>query len=535
MEQDKKAWKLRLEEIWRTEWKDTFLTAFVVGMLTHLYLFTNNLLTWDSLFSLYAPQEMTAIGRPLLRYFCGLSTDFNLPLVLGTLSVLYLSLTAVALTECFAIHSKMGRRVTAALVVTFPVTAGTFCYLFTADGYMLAFLLSVVSVLLAERGACAMEGEADAVLQGEEKPHVRIGKFFGWILAGAAVLAVSLGIYQAYFAVTMTLCMLKLLLFLVQKSWKGIFFYTKAYLGMGIVGYGCYLVLVKVFRLCKQTELLGYNGIDRLDHFVFADVPRGIYTAYRQFASFALHGNVLTTNLWMTLCVLGLLLLGCGLYLRSLWQMGTGLWKRLLVAVGLVCLLPVGATIFCVMSPDVFLYILLRMPWVLFFLFVLAMVERDIKDWTWVRPGVIGLTAILAFQFYLMDNVVYYNMNEKYEKSYALSVRIVDRIEQTEGYYPWIQTLFVGAEPDYEKYPSTEVTKEVLSGYYPARSDFFLNSTDKYAEFFSHYLSVSLAPVSDEVEQELLQREEIRQMGTFPAADAVQIIDGVLVVKMSDS
>ena len=140
----------------------------------------------------------------------------------------------------------------------------------------------------------------------------------------------------------------------------------------------------------------------------------------------------------------------------------------------------------------------------------------------------------MVFQFYLVSNIVYYNMNEKYEKSYALCVRLADRIEQQEGYYPWIRTLFVGAKPDDAKYPSTEVTTDVLSGYYPARSDFFLNSTDKYAEFFSHYLSISLAPVSDEEEEDFLQRDDVKNMDTFPAEDSVQIIDGILVVKMSD-
>lgn len=498
----------------KREWKLAFLTAFIVGMLTHAYMFTNNLLTWDSMFSLYAPQEMTGLGRPLLRLFCAVSTDFNLPMVLGTLSVLYLGLAAAALTECFSIRSRAGSILTGAMTAVFPVVAGTFCYLFTADGYMLAFFLSVLSVVLAERA------------QGTARQCVP------WIAAGAAVLAGSLGIYQAYFAVAITLCILKLLLLLLKESsWSVLFRRMGVYLAMGGAGYALYLLLVQVSQRLRGTELLSYNGVDRIGNFVLADVPRGIYTAYRQFFSFVLRSNVLTANGIMTVCLAGLALLGVVVYLYRLCMCSEKRLLRLAVAAVFVALLPVGATIFCVISPDVFIYILLRMPWLLFFVFVVALAEQG-------RPSVqivtMVLTAVMAFQFYLVSNVVYFNMNEKYEKSYALCVRLADRIEQTEGYYPWMKTMFIGAEPDYMKYPSSEVTKEVLSGYYPAKSDYFLNSTDKYLEFFAHYLNISLAPVSEEEEEALLLREDVQAMDTFPAESSVQVIDGVMVIKMSE-
>jgi len=171
------------------------------------------------------------------------------------------------------------------------------------------------------------------------------------------------------------------------------------------------------------------------------------------------------------------------------------------------------------------------MPWLLLFLFVLALAEQGKAV---VQTTVTVLTAVMAFEFYLMSNVVYFNMNEKYEKSYALCVRLADRIEQKEEYYPWMKTLFIGAEPDYRKYPSAEVTDEVLAGYYPARSNYFLNSTDKYLEFFAHYLNISLAPVSEEEEKALLKRDEVQAMDTFPAENSVQVIDGVMVIKMSE-
>lgn len=131
-----------------------------------------------------------------------------------------------------------------------------------------------------------------------------------------------------------------------------------------------------------------------------------------------------------------------------------------------------------------------------------------------------------------MSNIVYFNMNERYEKSYSLCLRIADRIEQTEEYHPWVKVAFVGGEPDYNKYPTTEATLKVLRGYYASRSDYFLDKTASYVTFFKHYLNISLSEATEEEEYNVSQTETVRRMGTFPAEDSVRMVDGILVIKM---
>lgn len=509
----------------KKEWALAFLTAFLGGMLTHLYMFTNNLLTWDGVLNSHTPQELTSSARPFLVYFTGISSDYNLPMVIGTLSVFFLSMTAVALTECFQMKNPWVIMLTALFVVTFPAVAGTFCYLYTADGYMAAYLFSVLAFLLAKR--CAV-GYADN----------RRGRFvdcrkWGWLFGGI-LLAVSLGIYQAYLGVTVTLCMLDLLLSLIETDWKEIGRRTGRYALMGISGYLEYLIAVRVMSAVKHIPLSGYSGTDRMTGMVLSDIPRGIVQAYRNFISFLVNGNVLTANIWMRIAMAVLVIFCIAVYGYALFRgkRERGL-VRILCAALLTALLPLGATLYCVIYPDTFVYILLRMCWVLYFIFALALAERYVER-EYIQRGCLAASAVMVFQFYLLSNITYYNMNEKYEKSYALAIRVADRIEQQEEYHPWIKAVFLGEDPDYNKYPTTESTREDLSGIYPAKGDFFLNNEEKFKEFLSDYLCISLADADEEELKKLNKNPIVQQMGTFPAADSVQVVDGILVVKIGE-
>lgn len=494
----------------KKEWKLAFLTAFIGGMLTHLYMFTNNLLTWDGVVNSYTPQELTASARPFLVYFTGFSSDYNLPMVIGALSVFFLGLTAAALVECFQMKNTYVICLTSLLVVTFPAVAGTFCYLYTADGYMIAYLFSVLAFLLADR------------------------RKWGWT-AGGFLLCLSLGIYQAYLGVTVSLCILALLLSLVDlEELKEIGAKTVRYALMGLSGYIEYLIAVKAFGALKQIPLSGYSGTDRMTGMVFSEIPRGIVEAYRNFFSFIINGNVLTVNIWMKTAFILLALFASAGYAAAFIRKGRHRHPvRIFGAAVLTALIPLGATLYCVIYPETFVYILLRMCWVLYFVFALVILERY-TDKPWLRVSCLAVTAVMVFQFYLLTNITYYNMNEKYEKSYALAVRVADRIERQEEYHPWIKAVFLGADPDYLKYPTTESTRDTLSGIYPARGDFFLNNDTKFKEFLSDYLCISLADADEKELEALKKNAAVTRMGTFPAADSVQVIDGIMVIKISD-
>ena len=58
-----------------------FLTACLVGFLTHLYLFTNTLLNHDSIHSLFTDNNVLSSGRWSAQLLSSFSTFFQVPVV----------------------------------------------------------------------------------------------------------------------------------------------------------------------------------------------------------------------------------------------------------------------------------------------------------------------------------------------------------------------------------------------------------------------------------------------------------------------
>ena len=176
---DRVAARLR-QRIPATAWA-AFLSCFLSGYLIHLFAFTNLIPNSDGLSRVFDPQQMTVSGRWFLHYASSLNSFTQMPALIGFLSMVFLSLAAAAAVLTLGLHSRALSALAGVLMAAFPCLGYTFLYMFTASAYCLAILLAVLSVWLAQKG--------------------------GWprSLAACLLLALSMGIYQAYAAVAVSL------------------------------------------------------------------------------------------------------------------------------------------------------------------------------------------------------------------------------------------------------------------------------------------------------------------------------------------
>lgn len=502
----------------KVQWVVTFVTCFYIGILTYGFLMSNHFLTYDSMWNLYSDQDMITSGRQFLTYVCRISSDYDLPWMNGVLAIFYLSVTSIFLVEIFEIRNNLSAALTAGLLVTFPSVISTFCYTYTVDGYMLAVLLVTVAFWLTNR------------------------KKWGFI-PGAILLGISLGIYQAYLSFIMILCILTLLLYvLYQKSLKELFVKIGQYAVMGVGGYAFYVVSLNLMLSWKGLELSGYQGVDKINGFSLAQLPTGLKTAFMNFINFAKWENVLTTTDAMKLATILLIVVGVGLYAYLFVKKGC--YKKplyIVLVLVLAAAIPFCATVVNILSPDTFHHLLMRGAWSLLLIFVIVLTEKAAgyeKLWEGrikkaVTIAVLLSGAVLILEFSKMANIVGFNMQERYEKSYALSLRIVERLEETPGYEHGMKVAILGGEPDEQVYPSTDITQGDLSGYFGVDGDYFLNSTEKFATFMSHYLNVTITTIDYEAEIALTQTQEFQEMEKFPSEESIQLIGDVWVVKLN--
>lgn len=501
----------------KPQWKAAFWGCFLIGIFTYMYFMTGNFLTLDSMWNLYSDQDMITSGRQFLTYACGISSFYNLPWINGVLAILFLALSSVVVVDSFDIESRVGAVLVGGLLVTFPAVASTFCYMYTVDGYMLAVLLAAVAFWVTDK------------------------KKNGY-LAGIILLGISIGIYQAYLSFTIILCILRLLIDLVEKdSIKEIWYKIWRYVVMGIGSYIFYVITLKLMLKLKDVEMSGYQGTDRIGSFAIGELPAGLIEAVKSFGRFALPSNrVLYGVGFSNYSVLIIAVLTVILFLIFFIQNKRyqNIW-RIVFAIVLVCTIPIGMNIVNVLSPHTFFHLLMRYPWVLFFVFTIVLVEKmPVTDKRWrafLQKGLVLVTLVttigLIFWFGVRANIVAFNMNEKYEKTYAMCVRMVDRIEQTEGYTTDTKIAVLGGGLSEWNYPSTDITQHDLTGYWGVYGTMCISDTGSFQEFAKHYLNVTLNTASATEHVEIAQTEAFMQMPNFPAEGSVGFIEDVLVIK----
>ena len=159
----------------------TFVMAVVMGLVTHMYAFTNDLLNHDDIYHLLQCEYGAQSGRWFLPIVLGWDGSYSMPWLIGALSVFCLALTACFTVSLLRIQGRLGALITVTLLVAYPTVVATFSYMFTADAYFFGLFLASFAAYAAAR-------------------MPRMG-----LPLGAVALILSLGIYQSYFPVAAVL------------------------------------------------------------------------------------------------------------------------------------------------------------------------------------------------------------------------------------------------------------------------------------------------------------------------------------------
>ncbi|MBR3761973.1 MAG: glucosyltransferase domain-containing protein [Lachnospiraceae bacterium] len=505
----------------------TFMTAVVVGFLTHMRIFVHDIPNHDGMSSLFFDQNMITSGRWFLRVACGISSDYTLPWVIGVLCVLYLALTAVFLQRFLDIKHTFNAMLLAAILVVYPSLASNFAYIFTADGYMLALFLAVLSVYLVERS--------------------KLG--FVW---GAIALGFSMGIYQAYISFAMILAV-----YAICRAWflrptgkgslgrtihseevKNNWGITWRYVAMGGMGAAIYYIMLQVLLFVQQTGLSGYQGIGEGNQKSLLDT---IVQIYRDFVIHTLRGNIMMQKGLLTVVVVVLVAAAAVVLFRKLCQAGSlkSIWTYLCGAVSVI-VLPVCFNAILLISPEVNYHSLMRYQWVLIPMMAVVIIDRHGEDVfaslkgkvviAWL--GVIA-SVVIAFQYGVICNIGYFNLEKKFEKTYSYCLRLLEQMEETEGYYHGMPIAMIGVVGD-DYLPSTDLTVGITDSLIGVNGDYLFYTAENYKLFMKYYFGVTLelVPIDDMVK--ITQTPEYKALNTFPKESSMKVVDNILYIKLEN-
>lgn len=505
---------LFLKQKMKKNWTFAFCIAFCAGLLIHLFRLTNHLLTWDSVYNFFDSQNKIELGRCFLTLSCGIGSYYDLQWITGLLSLCYLALTCICLSEIFSLQKRTSIFLISLLTVSFPVVASTFAYMYTADGYFLAQLCAVLAVLIT----------------------ITYKKGF---LVGMLLLSISYGSYQAYvsYAVMIILTWTIMQILSRKKSIRELLSYWLRFFLMGGLGTLLYFICNKILTLLQNTAASEYNGISTMSLPDSQAFIAAVKNCIIDFAYF-FFGPLNQINLYKILNICLFLLIFCLL----LWHIGKSkLYQKpthfLMLLLCFGCM-PFACSMIYFLSPNVRYYMLMYAGFCLIYmlpiLFYDSMCETS-SSLPQHRKGCfllwccLLLTVLTVFNFTLIDNISYLYMVSSNEKTFQLVSRMTDRIEQLEDFTSAQKLCVVGHFEDYDT-----ISLNLPPAMAGIRDSYLISESAHFTAMMDTYFGLELEPCTKEEKEEIASSEELKKMACWPSVSSVTQIGNTIVIKVAE-
>lgn len=496
-----------------------FSAAFVIGFITHIVAISGLFVNHDVLtlrFSLLPRLVMLQQGKPFFWFAKSLLNTTYSGSIDGVVALLMIALTAGFTVAVLEIRSNICAGLIGALLATFPSVMCTFAY----SGewiFFAAIMLSSMSVWLA----------------------VTCRRGF---LPGALCLAVAIGIYPPVigFAAGMyvILCLCRCL---TDRDAT-----IRDILRMGvrfilILAAACavYYCILQIMLRAFSTTLGSYRNVDKMLNPDWSLVPKVLRYTYEHVLRFFWFDYIGTGGLrfvWLyRLTVLGILLFSVLLTLRT---DAARKWNRCLLSALLLLLFPYAIHAVGILSQMAFSHWIMIYSFVLMFVLLLKLADmsaipgsKQSRTLFCTQLASVAIAIGLLCNWFTLTNTGYLRMRTAYEGFYASCQLMIERITETPEFAPDTKVAIIGSEPFVDSdFPLSGafvgiVTRTFLSEEERGHYQIMLHDY-----FEADYLQF----VDWDTEDALRETEAFKNMACFPYPGCTQMIDGVLVLKLSD-
>lgn len=517
------------EDMYKKESVKIIGYTFAAGIVIYLRLITQWLTNPDGVWvGLVAKRDYSwenALGRYGLGYVGKLKGFFVYPALQTVFNLFLVSVAALILFQLFEMKKIVWGVLTGLLLVCSPSLCSTLTYYYTSDAYVTAWLLSILFVWIL----------------------VKCQKIWG-IVAAAALLAISLTMYQAYVGTAITLCLLYLLFLVLCKNseWKRILICAARFAGAGVLGILVYLGSYKVFCVVKGVVPVSDRGFDSMGQIPLKDLGNLICKCYKTFHDYFLTDN-LYNNSWhfrgkvnLAAILILLVAVAAAVVFEKLYRDA----KKVILAVVLILCMPLAFMSIVIMAPGVSVYDvtgILMLPHMNFLFVFLMAVAIAIAGrgkvgiiLKWAATAVCcGAVYVLVLYAQIFQNCMEMDLH----RTYSLAERIVERVEALPEYETGI-TLLIGGRAENGNYPRPyEEMYYVVRGTAAAYGymwDSLNGQQNCWIAFLGQYLGVQYSVCSNDMALEIMSSQEYKEMPYFPKDNSVKVINGCVVVKLSD-
>ncbi len=511
-------------------WFDTnkrlaFIIVLVLGIITHITMITETIMSQDGLWNSinYSRPDVweKSLGRWGIEIVDRLNFFIAIPTISTISSILALAIATVFIVDLFDFKSKISVIFTSAIVVLTPTLTVTLIYVYTAFAYCFNFLISTLVIWFIYKFKY---------------------KKIGLVLATLCFMF-SLSIYQSYIGISIGLCVMISVIHLLkgEKSIKEILLNILKTACCVILGGILYYIATMIILKSSNLVISAYKGAQNISIIgILTGLKTTILQTYNDFFAFFLKDTIIYNTNYRREIMYGLFFIVFAIAtIISLIAIKEENKKlkiaRIVLAVLFTLVIPIALNIIDVLIVGTQMYSLTTAQMILIIPFAFAIFEIINKGTILKWIAILSCIFIMG-TYYIADNTSYASLKLTYNQAYSTIMRVMDRIETTEGYYEGFPIVFGGIIGDLN-YPRTSAlytyaVDPIFRS--PAFHGTYSGAIGTWVSFIRIFYGIDVPVVSAETYAEVVTSDEFKEMGIFPDEDSVKIIDGKIVVKFME-
>lgn len=452
-------------------WRVPYFTAMAAGLLSYMFAFTNKLVNHDEITCLFGKGMDVSSGRWGLVLIRAIFPDYSMPWLYGAVSLVLLSAAICLMLSTLKIRNRVVQ----------------------------AVLLAVLSAWLFAR---------------ETRGR--------WVVC-PALLALSMGIYQAYLALPASL----LVLLLIRRCMDGddcaeIFRDGLRYVGMLAASAAAYYAVMLLFLAVSGETLnsyaaggLGEGGLIRSLVQAYAIFPRLLFRGWFGYVTEGLSRAMHCVCVFLA----AIELLAAFITMREP--------KRRGLFVLLIVLFPLSISFIYLISCTVHTLVLYGFVSVYLLFGVLAdgridprrSIEKDI---------LLTAMTLITLSNVTFANSIYLKQYLQYENAMAFYTEVVTQIKMNEDYDPGCAVAVIG-DAGLTLYDEERIPGGYLAGMSPTLVNVY--SRD---DFMRYYVGFDVGYATYQEKAAIMETEEFASMPSYPYSGSIQRIGDYMVVKLGE-
>jgi hypothetical protein len=479
---------------------------------------THKLPNWDDINCIGNFGSGAQLGRWFLKYIYQFGGKWSVPAIHGMLGIILLSAAACIIMEIFQLNSVTSAILVPMLMLTFPSVASNMTFMFMMHTSALAILMVCAGIYIARR--------------------------YKWGIVPCGVLIILvLAIYQSYVAFAISLLIFGLMfdIFNDKRSGKEVFIEGVKYVVM--LGISVFIYMKLCWLFYPNLSNMTYGGVGDMGNIAVSEMPHLILRCYKRVLDFFIlkpfnFMSDTTHALNVIVCILVAMLFIYVVVKKNIYKKDRLNFVFVLL---LAFLSPFAMAFIYFMAPEVTYSMLMLYAYVLVYVLLLGLLEQyegicTKKNLGHVTALVSAIVLFLvAYQNYLVTNNAYFRMDVAFQRTTAYYERIINRLEETEGYEYGDQVLIAG-DFYYVDNPSpieaVSMDDDIYRDFDGVAMENGMITSGVRNSFVKTYLGIDFPDISDDLQDEIKNSSEYDEMPCYPSEGCVEKIKGVWVVKL---